>query len=696
MPEDWTEIQQQRGFIPSRGRTPGTATSAVKGLCMTTVSVIDTGSVTTVQNLLQRLLVPDPPPFALIRRCTAREGPVELLLGEVTEFASIAALPLPGPGSEGSAAPRMLAVVPYRQVSERGYACNDDAEPIRVLAASQRAVIPARRILPLLPRAEVDLRGGSFDIGDADYARIVERIIENEIRSGEGSNFVIRRSFRGVLHGYRLEVALAVFRRLLAAEKHAYWTFVVHTGDRTFVGASPEQHVHVAGGVVQMTPISGTYRYQSTGPDLGEVLQFLGDQKETDELCMVLDEELKMMARVCDGGVRVRGPYLREMARLAHTEYRLRGRTSMDVRHVLRETMFAPTVIGSPLENACRVIARNEPDGRGYYSGAVALLGTDDVGRPWLDSAILIRTAEIRRSGALRADVGATLVRHSRPAAEVAETWAKAEALLGALGARPRPGGPGRGRAVRRGLLAAHPEVAEVLQQRNAGLSSFWLARDDAATELGGLPALGRVLVVDAEDMFTGMLGQQMRALGLDVTIWPCACVTPERAAEFDCVVLGPGPGDPRAGTDPRIARLRELIDALLARRAPFLGECLSHQLLADALGLPLVKRQVPNQGAQLQLDLFGQQELVGFYNSYEARYAGDRPVRGPDGDEVEVCRDERTGEVHALRGAGFASTQFHLESVLTSRGTRILAGLMTWVARRQGAATTLAQGGAD
>lgn len=46
----------------------------------------------------------------------------------------------------------------------------------------------------------------------------------------------------------------------------------------------------------------------------------------------------------------------------------------------------------------------------------------------------------------------------------------------------------------------------------------------------------------------------------------------------------------------------------------------------------------------------------------------------------IEVSRDEGSGELHALRGSGFASVQFHPESVLTVRGaaivTELLAGL--------------------
>ncbi|SFQ02822.1 phenazine biosynthesis protein phzE [Amycolatopsis arida] len=686
---------------------------------MTISTVRDTATV-EARELMADLLAPDPPAFALLCRSTGaapaagestmEESTVELVAGEAVELTALADLPLP---AAGTAAGEVLAVVPFRQITERGYACHDDGAPILALTADRRAGLPVPDALELLPDVEVSVSGGGFDLPDDEYARVVRRIVDGEIRAGEGSNFVIRRTFTATLDGYRPAVAMTIFRRLLTAESNAYWTFLVHTGDRTFVGASPEQHVRSSGGVVRMNPISGTYRYPPSGADPRGVLDFLADQKEIDELYMVVDEELKMLAGVCRGGARVRGPYLREMARLAHTEYVLEGPCARDAREVLRETMFAPTVVGSPLENACRVIARHEAGGRGYYAGALALLGRDASGSSTVDSAILIRTAEIHRDGALRIDVGATLVRDSRPAAEVAETWAKVDALLAATGVRAPNGPAGRrrtgpdGSGSTRAPLGGRADVAAALRRRNAGLSAFWLASPDppepdpavpgsavpgsavpdvAVPDVAvpdrpasNRPVPGRVLIVDAEDMFTRMLGHQVRALGAEVALRPWSAVAPDDVAAADCVLLGPGPGDPRAGGDPRIAALRGFVERLLDARVPFVAECLSHQVLCAVLGLPLVARNRPNQGTRHRIDLFGTPELVGFYNSYAARHDADRLTAAPG--SVEVCRDTRTGEVHAVRGPGFASAQFHLESVLTERGAEILAGLVAWAA---------------
>ncbi|MEH7978902.1 chorismate-binding protein, partial [Pseudomonas aeruginosa] len=83
---------------------------------------------------------------------------------------------------------------------------------------------------------------------------------------------------------------------------------------RTLVGASPERLIRVRDCLAEMNPISCTYSEPPAGPNLAEVMEFLDNRKEADELYMVVDEELKMMARICEDGGRVLGPYLKEMA----------------------------------------------------------------------------------------------------------------------------------------------------------------------------------------------------------------------------------------------------------------------------------------------------------------------------------------------------------------------------------------------
>jgi phenazine biosynthesis protein phzE len=366
------------------------------------------------------------------------------------------------------------------------------------------------------------------------------------------------------------------------------------------------------------------------------------------------------------------------MARLAHTEYFIEGHTERDVRDVLRETLFAPTVTGSPVESAARVIARHEPQGRGYYSGVAALVSDEPTGSRTLDSAILIRTADIADDGRLSLAVGATLVRHSSPEGESAETRVKAAALLDALGADPAAEGAGPTAPAPR--FADHRAVRDVLRGRNTGIADFWLAATGARPLT--VPALEgmKVLVVDAEDTFTAMMVQQLEALG------PTAEVRrfdePYAVDGFDLVVMGPGPGDPRATADPKIAALNKAVAGLLDDRTPFLAVCLSHQVLSLRLGLDLVRRSRPNQGVQRAIDLFGRPEHVGYYNTFAAVSPADE-FDAPAVGRVRVSRDAATGQIDALRGPHFASFQFHAESVLTVDGPRLIGDALLGVIGR-------------
>ncbi|MEU0137465.1 anthranilate synthase family protein [Streptomyces sp. NPDC006296] len=624
---------------------------------------------------MSALLRDDAPPFALLRRRTPGRDhdTVEVLTGEVREVDRLAGIPV---GELPS-----LALVPFRQIAERGFDVRDDGTPLAVLVAAEVHELPLDEVLAHLPGHDVRVEDGAFDVPDEAYADVVRRVVEDEIGQGEGANFVIRRTFRGEIPGFGRADALALFRRLLAGERGAYWTFVVHTGDapepgrpgtggRTLVGASPEVHVRMSGGTVVMNPISGTYRYPPGGPTAEGLLAFLGDRKETEELSMVVDEELKMMCTVGDMGGVVVGPRLKEMAHLAHTEYELRGRSSLDVREVLRETMFAATVTGSPVQNACRVIERYEPDGRGYYAGALALVSREPGGAQTLDSPILIRTADISAEGRLRVPVGATLVRHSDPAGEVAETHAKAAGVLAALGVRPGRPGP---EAVRP-PLASDPRVRAALDDRRGGLAPFWLRMQERTRELSG-----RALVVDGEDTFTAMLAHLLRASGLDVSVrrYDEPGLRAAVRAHEGPVVLGPGPGNPADTADPRMRLLRELTAHLLREhRHGLLGVCLGHELIAAGLGLEIARKAVPYQGAQTRIELFGRPETVGFYNSFTA-LCDDAAAAELDAHGIGTSRDAVTGELHALRGRGFASVQFHPESVLTLRGAAIVTGLL-------------------
>ncbi len=174
--------------------------------------------------------------------------------------------------------------------------------------------------------------------------------------------------------------------------------------------------------------------------------------------------------------------------------------------------MYAATVTGSPVENACRLIKKYETEGRGYYGAALAILGRDAEGEPVVDSPIVIRTADVDLDGRLKVTAGATLVRDSDPAYEVAETHAKAGGILSAFGlvragAGARPWTSPSWSTTR---TSCSPSNA-----RNRRLSTFWLT-DQAGH--AARPAAARAsasVILDGEDDFVNMLRHVLGVLGM-------------------------------------------------------------------------------------------------------------------------------------------------------------------------------------
>ncbi|CAM5293021.1 anthranilate synthase OS=Streptomyces violarus OX=67380 GN=FHS41_005796 PE=4 SV=1 [Streptomyces violarus] len=134
--------------------------------------------------------------------------------------------------------------------------------------------------------------------------------------------------------------------------------------------------------------------------------------------------------------------------------------------------------------------------------------------------------------------VGATLVRGSDPAGEVAETHAKAAGVLAALGVRPgRPREDGRGRG--------WPTIRGC-GRRWTGGGPRW-RRSGCGCRSGREELTGHALVVDGEDTFTAMLAHVLRSAGLEVSVrrYDEPGLREAVLAHEGPVVLGPGPRRP-------------------------------------------------------------------------------------------------------------------------------------------------------
>lgn len=612
----------------------------------------------------------NPPPFAIIYRPETNPDLLDIFIGNVTAYETLDDIPIGCDEHELNNGHDVLVLIPYQQIKERNFDYVNDQTPLIAIKIDKHTTLSKADILENLKDTSINLNNERYDISDDEYKDTVRKIISNEIGQGAGANFVLKREYSATIENYNITKAFSIFKNLLNLESGAYWTFIVYTGEQVLVGATPERHITLSEQIVTMNPVSGTYRYSKSGLSVNGIMNFLNDKKETEELFMVVDEELKMVSNLCLSGGTLYGPYIKEMANLAHTEYLIKGRTSLTPTKILKETLFAPTVTGSPLENACRVIKKYEPQGRGYYSGVIALITQCPNQTPELDSSIIIRSAHINHQGRLSFSVGSTLVRHSDPELEYLETKAKAASMLTAIH-KVDPVNKISPKARRYGINN-NILVIKALKQRNKSISKFWQqeryrSNVNMNPDLAGL----KTLIIDAEDTFTSMLCQLLQSLGLHVKLRRFD--EPFNVHDYDLCVLGPGPGDPNNQGDIRISALKRTITALLKNKSKFLAICLSHQVLCAHLGLSVFLKDHPNQGTQKKIDLFGNIEHVGFYNSYSGR-SKNKDMLIKEIGMIEISRDEYSHEIHALRGDNFSSMQFHPESILTLEGVRILS----------------------
>jgi 2-amino-4-deoxychorismate synthase len=258
-------------------------------------------------------------------------------------------------------------------------------------------------------------------------------------------------------------------------------------------------------------------------------------------------------------------------------------------------------------------------------------------------------------------------VRDSKPAYEVAETHAKAGGILAAFGLVEQVTEAAEGLDE----LTRDEDVVIALGSRNQRLSKFWL------TDQGGSPPAPELkgktaVILDGEDDFVNMLRHVLAVMGMTSSVVRHEDFTEDAIDGYDLVIVGPGPGDPRAGDQPKIASFRAAVDGLLEKRQPFLSVCLGHQVLCDRLGLDLAYKDIVFQGTQSRVDLEGREETVGFYNTFVGR-VGDHEL--PAGVSVSV--EPGSGDVHLLRGPHYRGIQFHAESILTEHGYDLIHDLV-------------------
>src|SRR5581483_9548405 len=185
-----------------------------------------------------------------------------------------------------------------------------------------------------------------------------------------------------------------------------------------------------------------------------------------------------------------------------------------------------------------------------------------------------------------------------------------------------------------------------------------------------------RILVVDNYDSFVFNLVQYLGQLGVEAQVWrnddTRLSDQAAAAAQFDGVLLSPGPGTPeRAGASIGLVR------ACAAARTPLLGVCLGHQAIGVAFGATVDRAPELLHGKTSGVFHTNIGVLQGLPDPFTAtRYHSLTILPETLPPMLEVTARTRSGVIMGVRHAELPihGVQFHPESILTEGGHRMLA----------------------
>jgi para-aminobenzoate synthetase component II len=189
-----------------------------------------------------------------------------------------------------------------------------------------------------------------------------------------------------------------------------------------------------------------------------------------------------------------------------------------------------------------------------------------------------------------------------------------------------------------------------------------------------------RVLVIDNYDSFVYTLDGYLQQLGATTEVARndsfASADAGSRIAEYDAVLISPGPGTPAAA-----GVSIPVVNAALAAGIPLLGVCLGHQAIAEALGATVTHADELMHGKTSLITHDGSDFYAGVPQPFRAtRYHSLAVVDDTVPEVLEVTARTDGGVIMGLRhrSAPVYGVQFHPESVLTEGGYRMLGN---WLA---------------
>jgi len=283
-----------------------------------------------------------------------------------------------------------------------------------------RGPLPSQREVEPVPAPDFH-----SPVDEAAFGRMVARA-KDYIAAGDIFQVVLAHRFSAPWG----QDPFAFYRSLRRGNPSPYLFFLDYV-DFQLAGSSPEILVRLKDGRVTIRPLAGT-RPRGATPDQDKALEveLLADPKERAEHLMLLDLGRNDVGRVSKpGSVEVTESFVVERySQVMHIVSNVNGAADpkLDAVDTLLAALPAGTLSGAPKVRAMEVIDELETEKRGVgYGGGVGYISANGEA----DICIVLRTAMFAK-GQIFVQAGAGVVADSDPAAEYAETLAKARAPM--------------------------------------------------------------------------------------------------------------------------------------------------------------------------------------------------------------------------------------------------------------------------
>jgi len=243
---------------------------------------------------------------------------------------------------------------------------------------------------------------------------------------GDVFQIVLSRRFAQPFQGDEFNV----YRALRSVNPSPY-LFYFDYGDYRLFGSSPESQLIIENGKAIVHPIAGTFkRTGNDETDMAEAERLVHDPKENAEHVMLVDLARNDLSRHADEVKVTSYRKVHYYSHVIHLVSEVTGRVKENAKafDIMSDTFPAGTLSGAPKYKAMQLIDSLEPTARGYYGGAVGMIGLDGS----FNHAIMIRTF-MSRNNHLYCQAGAGVVAKSVPENELQEVNNKLGALNKAI-----------------------------------------------------------------------------------------------------------------------------------------------------------------------------------------------------------------------------------------------------------------------